>query len=70
MLEYKSPHHYLNSDGERVDIDPAFGPGALLTEVTIEDYYHQQNDKLKEINIIKPESIIEIANLYKEALAR
>ena len=70
MLEYKSPHHYLDANGDRVDIDPAVGPGALVTEVTIEDYYHQQNDKLKEINIIKPESIIEVTNLYKEAISR
>jgi hypothetical protein len=69
MLEYKSPHHYVNGSGDRVDIDPSSGPGALVTEVTIEDYYHIQNDKLKEINVIKPDSIVEVASLYREAIS-
>jgi hypothetical protein len=67
MLEYKSPHHYVQN-AERVDIDPAVGPGALQLEVTIEDYYHQQNDDLKSINIIKPDSVREVAALYRKAL--
>ena len=67
MLEYKSPHHYTQN-GERVDIDPTVGPGALQLEVTIEDYYHTQNNKLKEINIIKPDSIQEVAALYRKAV--
>ena len=50
------------------DIDPAVGPGALQLEVTLEDYYHQQNDNLKSINIIKPDSVREVAALYRKAL--
>ena len=67
MPEYKSPHHYTQN-GERVDIDPATGPGALQLEVTIEDYYHTQNNKLKEITVIKPDSIQEVAALYRKAI--
>ena len=69
--EYLSPHHY-EYNGERVDIDPTDvnAPPAFYQEVTIEDYYHRQNDKLKEIRVIKPESIREIASLYRETLGR
>jgi hypothetical protein len=67
MPEYKSPHHYTQN-GERVDINPATGPGALQLEVTIEDYYHTQNNKLKEITVIKPDSIQEVAALYRKAI--
>lgn len=68
-MEYQSARYYINGDEEVVDIDPTVGPGALLTEVTYEDYYIAQNDELKEINVIKPESINEIVESFREALS-
>jgi len=67
-LEYLSAHHYEDGDGLHVDIDPAVGPGALLTEVSQLDRYIRLNDNLKEIKIIKPSSIFEVVELFDEAL--
>ena len=66
--EYNAPRHYTDGDGKHVDIDPAVGPGALLTEVTYFDYYVQQNDALKTINVIRPDVINDITSLYFRSL--
>jgi len=67
-FEYNSPHHYEDGDGNPVDIDPAVGPGALVNEVTHYDEYIRQNDKLKEINVIRPDAIQNVVGAYFEAL--
>ena len=66
--EYNAAHRYENSDGETVDIDPAVGPGAQLTEITNWDNYHAQNEELKIIRIPKPELISQIVSSYKKAI--
>tara|TARA_B100000085_G_scaffold21135_1_gene17922 strand:+ start:1595 stop:2356 length:762 start_codon:yes stop_codon:yes gene_type:complete len=65
--EYNAPYYYA-SGSERVDIDPQVGPGAQLTEVTYADYYVAQNNELKIINVLRPDSVIEIVNTYFQAL--
>jgi len=65
--EYNAPYYYTQNN-VRVDIDPLVGPGAQLTEVTFADYYIQRNNDLKVINVLRPESITEIANTYFQAL--
>ena len=66
--EYNATHHYENGDGERVDIDPRQDEGALVTRVTNYDYYVRQNDKLKEIRVIRPDAIQSIVGNYFEGL--
>ena len=66
--EYNSAHHYEDADGNYVDINPAVGPGALLTEITYADRYISLNDELKTIRVIKPQNITEVVNAYREAL--
>jgi len=66
--EYNAPRHYIDGNGNQVDIDPAVGPGALLTEVTYYDYYINQNESLKSINVIRPDVINEITSLYFRSL--
>jgi len=66
-FEYNAPYYYTLND-RRTDIDPQVGPGALLTEVTVADYYIQRNNDLKVINVLRPESITEIVNTYFQAL--
>jgi hypothetical protein len=66
--EYLSAHHYENSAGEYVDIDPAVGPGALLTEVTFLDRYVNMNNELKSIKVIKPSIMVSVAKSFREAL--
>ncbi len=67
-FEYNAPRYYENGDGEYVDIDPAVRQGALLTEVTNYDHYIRQNDKLKEIKVIRPDAIQSIVGNYLQAL--
>lgn len=67
-LEYLSAHHYENASGEIVDIDPAVGPGALLTEVTHLDRYIKDNDNLKQIKVVKPDLINQVVALFKQAI--
>lgn len=66
--EYNAAHHYENADGEWVDIDPAVGPGAQLTEITNYNRYYNENEELKRIRIIKPESISQIVSSYKKGI--
>jgi len=40
----------------------------VYNEVTITDRYHRINNSLKQIKVIKPANIIQIASAYKRAL--
>ena len=60
--------NYKNSSNEQVDIDPAVGPGALLTEVTQYDHYIEENDKLKTISVIRPDAINDIVGSYFQTM--
>jgi len=66
--EYLSAHHYEDANGVTVDIDPAVGPGALLTEITYLDRYTSINDSLKEIRVLKRSVLFQIAEAFTEAL--
>ena len=56
--QYLAVHHYENSDGEFVDIDP-YNPvlPSGLTAVTNLERIQKKNDDLKQIKILKPDSI-------------
>ena len=66
--EHLASHHYIDGDGERVDIDPESGPGALLTEVTHIDRYFEDNEDLRLIRVIRQENIEEINAIFKQAI--
>lgn len=66
--EYNSVHHYENSEGNYVDVDPAVGNAALFTEVTFLDRYIASNDELKTIKVIKPNSFSGIVSAFNSAL--
>jgi len=66
--EKLAARHYVDGDQEIVGIDPAVGPGALLTEITNQQYYFNENEKLKSIKVIKPDLIDQITRNYKKAL--
>jgi len=70
--EYESVRYYTNSSGRIVDIDPsqAQNLSATYIPVTQEEFYHKENDTLKEINVIKPELIGEVTAAYKQALSK
>ena len=66
--EYNATHHYEDGDGNPIDIDPRNAPPAIYNEVTISDRYHRINNSLKQIKVIKPANIIQIASAFKRAL--
>jgi hypothetical protein len=66
--EYNSVHHYENSEGKYVDVDPSVGNAALFTEVTFLDRYIASNDELKTIKVIKPNSLNGIISAFNDAL--
>lgn len=66
-FEYDAPRYYVQG-ADIVDIDPAIGPGALLTPVTNYDYYVQENDKLKEINVLRPDAANQIVGTYLQTI--
>jgi len=67
--EYLSAHHYENSAGQIIDIDPTVGPGASLTEVTHLDRYIEDNESLKSIRVIKPTVVRDVVRSFREAIA-
>ena len=66
--EHLATHHYEDGNGERVDIDPREEVGAQIVRITNYDYYIRENDKLKEINVIRPDAIQSIIGNYFEAI--
>lgn len=66
--EYNAPRYYIDGNGERVDIDPAIGPGALLTEVTNYDFYNQENEALKTIRVLRPDVVNQVVGGYFKSL--
>ena len=66
--EYNAVHHYENSDGEYVDIDPFNGAGVDDVPVTYYERYVAENDALKNIKVIKPSSIVRVVEAYTDAL--
>lgn len=67
-FEYNAPRHYVDGNGDYVDIDPSQGPGALLTEVTYYDHYIKQNEELREIKVIRPDVISDVISRYFQTL--
>ena len=68
IVEYNAVHHYENSAGDWVDIDPYAQVTTGLIPITYKDRLQQQNDELKTINIIKPGSIEGVVSQWKKLL--
>ena len=68
--EYNAAHHYVsNGSSTIVDIDPAVGPGQLVTEISNYDWYRDENEKLRDIKVIRPNIIENLAASYKQAIS-
>lgn len=65
--EYNSARFYRNGSGQIVDITPG-NPGALLTEVTQIGYYRELNEDLKDIRVLRPDTVDDIFRAYKIGL--
>lgn len=66
--EYNAPHHYLQNN-RITDIDPTVGPGALQTEVTNFEWYRDENEKLRDIKVVRPNIIENLAAAFKQAIS-
>lgn len=67
--QYNSVIQYKNSSGKVVDIDPYDQNTSGLTPVTIMEDYIEFNDRLKQINVIKPGQINAVVNEYFRQLS-
>lgn len=69
MPQYLGTHHYEDSDGLWIDIDPLTQtkPSGAI-EITQKDYLTQANESLRQIKLIKPSSIKGIANRFAELM--
>ena len=67
-FQYNAAHHYTNSEGHIVDIDPEVGPGAQLTEVTWLERLQAINDAKRQLKIIKPSIIGEVTRSFRDAV--
>jgi len=68
IVEYNAVHHYENSSGVWVDIDPYAQVTTGLIPVTYKERLQQQNEDLKIIKIIKPSAIEGIVAEWKKLL--
>ena len=68
VSQYDSIHHWENSDGEQVDVDPSVGTSAIYTAVTFYEKFVADNDTLRTIKIIKPAAVNSVYRAFNEAL--
>ena len=66
--QYNAVHHYEDSSGETVDIDPEAGPGASLTGITYLDRLVRLNEANREIKVIKPTIVLDVVRAFREAV--
>jgi hypothetical protein len=67
-LEYLAPHHYVDGNNERTDVDPYSEVSALLTPVTYLERYQKDNDNLRKLKIIKPNVIGQVVKAYQDSV--
>lgn len=67
--EYLAAYEY-RVNGEHVDINPyeTIPTAPAHTKVTIKDLYVENNDKLKQIRIVKPSAINQVVGAFKQAI--
>jgi len=68
--EYLSVHHYVDENGEWQDVDPFQDPPSIYKPVLVEDWYSEQNNELKQIRVIKPDSMQTIYRAFQESLSK
>ena len=67
-LEYLSAHHYEDTSGNTVDIDPTQAIGAELVEKTYLDRYVLENDEVRRIKVFSPELITLVTQKFEDEL--
>ena len=72
-IQYNAVHHYENASNEWVDIGfesngDYSDPGGLLTPITWLDKLSAENDALKQIKVVRPNSIEVVAESFRTAV--
>lgn len=68
--QYLSIHHYENTNGEWMDIDPLNPDTTNLIAVRYIDRIRQRNNELREIKVFKPNVVAQIQGEYNQLLLR
>ena len=66
--QYNAIHHYENTDGVQVDVDPHNLNTSGLGPVTFRERMEAKNDSLKQIIVIKPDSIDTVVSEFNRLL--
>lgn len=67
VKEHLSAHHYT-LNGEHVDINPYEPVPADVIKTTFLEVYQAENDELKQIRIVKPNSINTVVSAFRKAI--
>lgn len=68
VAQYNSVHHYEDTDGNYVDIDPLVQNVSALIPITHYNRAEARNDDLRQIRIIKPDAINQVLSQFKRFL--
>lgn len=66
--EHLAPRFHLDADGEEVDYDQFTPDGELVTEVSQLDYYISQNDKQRQISVLRPNVLNQVVLAFRDAV--
>ena len=70
VVQYNSVHHYENTSGEWVDVNPYNLNTSGLIPITYFDRILAKNDSLKEIKVFKPQIPAEVQSEFQKLLLR
>lgn len=68
VAQYNSIHHYEDANGNYVDVDPLVRNVSGLTPITHYERVEARNTDLKQIRILKPDSINQVLSQFKRFL--
>ena len=68
VAEYNSIHHYEDTDGNIATFDPFEELPINIYPVTVYEHYSRENDKLREIRLIKSDEVENFVLEYKKLL--
>ena len=68
--QYNSIHHYENTSGVQVDVDPHNLNTSGLVPITFRERMEAKNDSLKQIITIRPDSIDTVVSEFNRMLKR
>lgn len=70
VVQYNAVHHYEDTSGNWVDIDPFDPSTSGLIPVTYWERMQKRNDALKEIKTFKPEVVAQIQSEFQKTMIR